>query len=258
MTRALVHLPVWLLGLLLIVVAPLVVVAVQAAIRSRWPHLIRGEHNDVLGFLIAVVGVLYAVTLAFIVIVTWENFSDARTTVHREAGALRSLYRDTRALPEPTRARMGELVPRYASAIATEEWKAMDDGESSAQVHDLLGQMFDAMPTVDSATPAQASFLDQSLDRLDDLVELRADRLAASEEGLPGVLWAAIVVGGALTLVFALLFGVSNMRLHLFMVGAFASIIALQIFVVLVLNFPFSGDVRVTPDPIENAVRDFG
>ena len=43
---------------------------------------------------------LYAVLLAFVVIVTWENFSDAERVVGQEASALRSLYRESGAFPQ--------------------------------------------------------------------------------------------------------------------------------------------------------------
>src|SRR5947209_5891998 len=131
MSRALVHLNLWVLGSLLVVGLPLVVVAVQAGIRKLVPAIVEGEHNDVAGFLIAVVGVVYAVTLAFIVIVTWEEFRNARDTVEEEAGALRALYRDARALPEPTATQASQLVVRYAEAVAGPEWDAMDNGRTS-------------------------------------------------------------------------------------------------------------------------------
>ncbi|MDP1806747.1 MAG: hypothetical protein Q8K72_16330, partial [Acidimicrobiales bacterium] len=106
MSRALVQWNLWLLGGLLVIGLPLVAVALQAMVRRAAPYIVKGEHNDVAGFLIAVVGVVYAVTLAFIVIVTWEGYRDARTVVPHEAGSLRSLYRDSQALPEPTRPQM--------------------------------------------------------------------------------------------------------------------------------------------------------
>ena len=62
--------PVWLLGVLLIVGMPAAAVGAQLGIRRTWPHLLEGEHNDVAGFIIAVVGVIYAVLLAFVVIIT--------------------------------------------------------------------------------------------------------------------------------------------------------------------------------------------
>lgn len=57
---------------------------------------------------------------------------------------------------------------------------------------------------------------------------------------------------------FAILFGVSDERLHYLMVGGFAAIIMMQVFVILVLDHPSSSDVRVKPAPIERIAEDFG
>ena len=58
----------WLVGFLLVVVLPGVVLLIQWGIRRRWPALAEGDHNEVVGFIIAVVGVIYAVLLAFVVL----------------------------------------------------------------------------------------------------------------------------------------------------------------------------------------------
>lgn len=99
-------LPIWLTGILFVLVLPGLAILVQLAIRRRWPVLADGEHNDVAGFIIAVVGVIYAGLLAFVVIVSWENFSQAESTVGQEASALRSIYRESQAFPPDVRARI--------------------------------------------------------------------------------------------------------------------------------------------------------
>jgi hypothetical protein len=258
MSRALVQWNLWLLGLLLVVGLPLVTVALQALVRRAAPDIVKGEHNDVAGFLIAVVGVVYAVTLAFIVIVTWEGYRDARTVVHHEAGSLRSLYRDTEALPEPTRSQMSTLVLRYGREVAEGEWAALDEGEGSRAAFDLITQMFDTMSRAAPTTPVHEAFLAEALVQLNDVADDRAERISVAEEGLLSIMWAAIFVGGGVTIGFALLFGVSDQRLHYLMVGAFATVLAVQIFVILVLSHPFSGDLAVSPDPFLHVVSDFG
>lgn len=257
MSRTLVQLNVWVLAVVIVVGVPVVTVLVQAAVRRFAPTIVEGEHNDVAGFLIAVVGVVYAVTLAFIVVVTWEEFRDARATVNREAGALRGLYHNSLTLPEPVGTTMADLAVRYAEEVSTGEWDAMGEGESSRTVLDLVGEMFATLASVTAATPTQETFLSDALERLNDVTEARSERITVAEEGTVSVLWAAIVIGGVLTVGFALLFGVSNERLHYLMVGVFAAVLALQIFVILVLNHPFSGDVSVDPQPFEDFVRDF-
>ena len=58
---------------------------------------LRRAHNDLAGFTIAVIGVLYAVLLAFIAIATWESFSKASDIVENESDFAGSIYLDTRA-----------------------------------------------------------------------------------------------------------------------------------------------------------------
>ena len=258
MSRALVHLNVWLLGSLLVIGIPLLTVAVQAVLRRAVPAIVAGEHNEVAGFLIAVVGVVYAVTLAFIVIVTWEQFREARDTVDLEAGALRSLYRDSQSLPEPGRTQMGALAVRYAEEVSTQEWDAMDDGRSSEAAFGLISEMFSTLGNVTTTNPTQQTFLADALVRLNDVAEDRAVRVTKAEEEQVSILWAAIIIGGIVTVGFALLFGVSDERLHYAMVAGFAAVLALQVLVILVLSHPFSGEVKVTPEPFEHVVRDFG
>ena len=47
------------------------------------PTAIRKEHNDVAGFIYAILGVVYAVLLALMVIAVWEEYERARVTVER-------------------------------------------------------------------------------------------------------------------------------------------------------------------------------
>lgn len=59
-------------------------------------------NNEVAGFKFATIGVLYAVLLAFAIIVVWQKFSDAEVNVVREAGAAENLYRLSQGLNEKT------------------------------------------------------------------------------------------------------------------------------------------------------------
>jgi hypothetical protein len=49
------------------------------------------QHNEVAGFIIAVIGGLYAVLLAFVVISVWEQFDAAQTDASREANHVEML-----------------------------------------------------------------------------------------------------------------------------------------------------------------------
>src|SRR5216683_3631178 len=91
--------PTWLWGTVLVALS----VAVSCGgwlFFHRLVHVgVRKAHNDLAGFTIAVIGVLYAVLLAFITIATWESFSRASDIVENESDFAGGIYLDTQGLP---------------------------------------------------------------------------------------------------------------------------------------------------------------
>jgi hypothetical protein len=77
--------PLWLSGIILIGSATLLAMAGPIAIRRRVGLDRLAVNNEVAGFKFATVGVLYAVLLAFVVIVVWERFNEAETDAAQEA-----------------------------------------------------------------------------------------------------------------------------------------------------------------------------
>src|SRR3712207_3015347 len=65
-------------GVLVVLGACLAAVAGLVLVQRLVPVTIRKEHNDVAGFIYAVVGGIYAVLMALVVIAVWEDFTEAR------------------------------------------------------------------------------------------------------------------------------------------------------------------------------------
>jgi hypothetical protein len=251
-------LPVWLLGLLMIVVLPGLAVAAQLGIQRKWPRLAEGEHNDVAGFIIAVVGVLYAVLLAFVVVITWESFSAAEDVVGQEASALRSIYRESSAFPEAVRNQLHDDVRRYAQTTIEREWPAMAEGHSGdpavAQVIDDMSAHLTQLPVT---TPSQQEYVGAEAERFNDLVSARSKRLDYVEGGVPTVLWIALAVGAVVTVGFATIFGLRSTGLHIMITSSLAVTIGMLLFVAIAIDHPFTGDVAVSPAPLERVLIDF-
>jgi hypothetical protein len=259
MARTILATPTWIVAVLLILILPALVVLAQWGIRRRWPALVKGEQNDVVGFIIAVVGVIYAVLLAFVVIVAWETFDEAEGVVGQEASALRTLYRDSVGLPTESQAPMQELVRRYAHEVINDSWPAMAEGlPGDPEAGDILGEMAAVLADAPITAPAHEAFVGAEVERLNELVSLRSQRLDFVRSGIPGVLWVALIVGAVVTIGFAMLFGVQNAVLQLLMVGSLAALVGVLLFVAIGFNYPFSGDVSVQPESFERVLDDFG
>ena len=81
-------------------------------------------NNEVAGFKFAVVGVLYAVLLAFVVVAVWQNYSNTETAVRNEAKAIVDLDQLADELPEPGKTLIHRHLHSYAKEVRQSEWSS--------------------------------------------------------------------------------------------------------------------------------------
>ena len=218
-------------------------------VRSLVPAERLRPHNEVSGFVYAVIGVIYAVILGFVVITVWEGFQDAETTARLEATAVRDLYRISEGLPEPSGQEMQEALVAYASAVISEEWPAMTDGVTSgAQSMDEIDGLWAVIYDIEATTPAEEGLYASALEQLLSLSNHRRERLEDAESGLLVMMWAVMIGGAVLTVLFPCLFGVENGLVHSLIIATLAASIGLLLFVVYDLDRPYEGDMYVRPD----------
>jgi uncharacterized membrane protein YraQ (UPF0718 family) len=238
-------------GLLVVAVSVLIAVTGVTLVQRLVPLRLRKENNDVAGFIYAVLGVIYAVLIALVVIAVWEDFVAARDTVEREASELDDVFRLAHSLPDPEGRQLQELARSYARVVVDEEWALMAQGRTSPRAWELLDEMTLRFENVEVRTKAEQVKYAEALDRMNELEDARNARLVKAGDGIPFVLWGVLAVGGILVVGFAYLFGLENTLVHMLMVGALALLISSVLFTIGVLEYPFSGDVRVSPEAFE-------
>ena len=106
-------------------------------------------------------------------------------------------------------------------------------------------------------TKAEQVLYGEALDRMNELADARNARLVEAGEGIPIVLWGVLIVGGIVVVGFTYLFGLENTLVHKLMVGALALLISSVLFSIGVLEYPFSGDVRVSSEAFELVLERF-
>src|ERR671919_1941212 len=115
-------------GVLVVIGVCLAAVAGLELVQRLVPSEKRQEHNDVAGFLYAVIGVVYAVLLALLVIAVWEQYQKANETVESEANGVAEVAWLAHRLPEPERHVLQEDARTYAQEVVEEEWPRMEQG----------------------------------------------------------------------------------------------------------------------------------
>ena len=192
--------------------------------------------------------------LAFVVIVVWEQYEEARDTVETEANELAGIYfLADRFSDEAARERVQELARSYARTVVEEEWSMMERGETSETLRELRLSLLD----VEVSPGAGEVLYDQGLTRLHEVSDARRLRLLEVTQGLPGILWVVLMVGGVVTVGFTYLFGLKSNWAHALMVAALTLVICGILFTIGALEYPFAGLAQVEPTAFEEVLRSF-
>jgi uncharacterized membrane protein len=249
-------------GLLLVTIATVLAVVGMVLVQRLVATERRKLHNDVAGFIYAVLGVSYAVLLGLMLIAVWEQWNAAEEVTSDEANELAGIFYFAHALPQPEGRHIQELTRSYAEAVVKDEWPLMEQGRSSQKAWASLDKLRVAVLELDPPTAAQQvpysqARYDQVLEQLHGVGDGRRERLLAANNGLPAVLWVVLIGGGVITIAFTYLFGLDNTLVHILMVAALALVLSLSLFTIAALDHPFRGDVRIHPDAFEQVLERF-
>jgi Na+/proline symporter len=213
-------------------------------------------NNEVAGFKFATMGVLYAVLLAFAVLVVWQRFNDAEGTVAAEAGAAATIYRLALAQGEPGAA-VRQRLSDYLAMDVAHDWPEMQRGRTSQAGTDALTALYAVVlaphPTELRDAAIQAGLLQQ----LGLLTQARRDRLVMAAGAVPGIIWLVLFTGAVLTITFTFFFGTINVRNQAVMTGALALLIFSVLVIVVAVDRPFAGPVQISAEPLVEVLHNF-
>jgi Protein of unknown function (DUF4239) len=244
-----------LLGILVVGGSVLLALLVQTLVRRAVSLEVLEAHHTVAGHMMAIVGGMFGILVAFAVVVVWEQYDRAREGASDEANAAADLYRLVRALPPPAGDRLAADVGDYLQILLAEEWPRFDSAGGSEIAQRALDDLWRGLTAFAPADDRTRNLQLAALGSLEALTDHRRLRLLHAEHEMPDVLWAVLVVGAVLTVAYANFFGLRYRGSQAAMVGSLAGIVALVIFTVWVLDHPYRGSTRVHAGDFELVLR---
>ena len=224
-------------------------------VRRKVPLPVLETQHEVAGFMIGVLGAIYAVLLSFVVVIVWDQFSDAKTTVETEANQLSDLARIAQGFSDPQQHRMLDGIRTYVQAIVDDEWRTMSDGKESDRAHAAMEDLWRIFREIEPQSNRESALYAEALDHLSEVSDNRRIRINASGNDIPLIVDILLWGGGLITVAFTYFFGVKSVRSQALMTAALAGVIAFMLFLVVALDNPFHGYVRVAPQPMQEVLQ---
>lgn len=232
---------------LIVLAAAAAAIGLHALVQRRRDYANFSDHNDVAGFLLAVVGVMYAVVLGFVVVIVWQRYTTTRGYVHDEASAAAGVYRVAAAFPQPLRRTVREQLRGYIASVIGDEWPLMERG-GTENASGILERVAYEIDTFRPADLGSADAHEAAISEMERLFDARRHRFEQVKPSVAPILWFALIAGAAATLAFSFLFGTKNRKAQLLMTGILAGVIAILFVVIAEFDTPFHGSVAIQPN----------
>ncbi len=246
-------LPTWLFGFLTITVTVAVGLIGFYATR-QWVRSVHGEqhsHNEIVGFYLGSVCLLYGITLGLLAVGTWEAYSAMEDKVGQEAAALAALYRDVSSFSDPKRTELQANLREYARQVIEVSWPLQRRGIIPNNDAKIMSTFQTNLAGLEPVTEGQKMLYAEAYREFDRMVELRRIRLENMVGGLPALLWSVVLVGAFLNIALTWFFDMRSLRMHLWMTLMFSGFLGLMIFLLAALDYPLRGEISVGPEAFE-------
>jgi hypothetical protein len=240
--------PVW--GLVLLFVGGSLVIATAGFLVVRWSGF-RSPSTGADTYVSAFgtrASTLFGILLVFVIVSEYGSFQGATKTVRDEATGLAEIVRNTQAFPPGARMRIRSAVAGYTDEVVGHEWSLMDEGKESDEASGRLDDIQRALASFEPSNESDKAFFSGAVSNFDVVVNARRDRIDAAREHIPLPLLALLFAGAAVFIGTMFVFSAARDSLLLSLILVLAALVGAGLFATVVLDYPFSGSLAVSPD----------
>ena len=213
--------------------------------------------HDISGNFLSIVGTMYAVLLGLIVVDAMGRYQKAEVNVEQESNELADLVYLGDRMPEAKRKEIRALAVRYAELVRDKEWAAMERGEVDQEARKTIHALMKAVRDWEPNTESEKGIYGVAVTAATDLWNARRERLIVSQKGIPPLEWFIVLLGGIITIGLTYVFVFQDIRIQLALTAMVTLLITLNVYMIVMFGYPFSGDLQVDPNSFHNALAVF-
>jgi Na+/proline symporter len=223
-------------------------------VRRKYSAEVLKENHEVAAIIFNAFGLFYGVLVAFVVFVTWGGYDDATKNLQLEASEALDIFHSAEAFPDSSKKVVQQGIRSYLSGVFNDEIPKMAEGDLSVTTggaHAPLRELFFQM---DANSIPNRELYGETLHCLNNLAQYRRMRIFAGNDTVPPVIWLVLLVGGVFAVSYTFFFGMKNVRAQFLITTTLTALISAILFLVYVLDHPFTGTSRVSLEPLREAI----
>lgn len=235
------------IALLVIIASTLLSLAGLYLVRKRVQLTDLTSYHEVAGYLLSVIGTLYAVLLGFIVVDSLSKFDHARVLVEEEANGIANVFFLADNFPDKERHEIHIGCLRYVNAVVEDEWEKMHNGKPSPKAVDELRSLWSVVSKFEPKNQNNQSLWEAMLVGMQEIASNRRLRIITAAYGLSPIMATVLVIGAVITITFTYFFGLEKFKAQAIMTSLVAITLSLNICIVMLYGYPFRKGLPVQP-----------
>jgi hypothetical protein len=192
-----------------------------------------------------------ALILAFSLVQSQSNLRKTEELVAKEASTLNTFDRLLLRFGEQA-ASLRPLLWAYTTSVIEDEWPTLRHGQASPATSAKLTPMSRAVFQLDPQPGRQTTIYAEIIKSLDDMADLREQRINAADLRLPTEFWVMALLLGLILVVLSTV--IEAVAYHTISIAAQGFALALLAALVFSSDRPFQGDISISATPITKAL----
>jgi Na+/proline symporter len=223
-------------------------------VRKRYSAEVLKENHEVAAIIFNAFGLFYGVLVAFVVFVTWSGYDEATKNLQMEASEALDIFHSAEAFPDPAKKIIQQGVTDYIASVYNDEVQRMSQGDISLYTGGAHADLRKLFNQIDVTSIPNKELYAESLRCLNNLAQYRRMRIFAGNDTVPPVIWLVLLVGGVFAVSYTFFFGMKNLKAQYLITTTLTVMITSILFLIYVLDHPFTGTSRVSLEPLRQAM----
>ena len=222
-------------------------------VRRKYSAEVLKENHEVAAIIFNAFGLFYGVLVAFVVFVTWNGYDEATKNLQMEASEALDIFHTAGSFPDPSKKIIQHGLREYLNEVYNDEVPKMAVGDLqlyAGGAHNSLRVLFGQ---VDASSIPNRELYGEALRCLNNLAQYRRMRIFAGNDTVPPVIWLVLLIGGVFAVSYTFFFGMKNIRAQYLITTTLTVTVTSILFLVYVLDHPFTGTSRVSLEPLTKA-----
>jgi Protein of unknown function (DUF4239) len=216
----------------------------------RWIH---GERqvNDVVIFVAANYGLIYAVLIGLLTVATFETTRDLQQHISDETSSLSAMYHSAEGYPEPMRSTIRAGLRDYTHYVIEKDWPAHRRAHIPTGGEHRLEAIRETLLSFEPAGKTQEFLHGEIIREFNAMNTSREQRLSAVTSAMPDVLWWVVIFGGVISIVFLWMLHMDFIP-QIMLGGITATFLGVMVFLIYAMDHPLQGAVSIGPDAYQS------